>query len=414
MNYSTDRFDIVNKTQYLIISLILGYCSCAVAQDFKVVGYMPSWNFGLIEQIQLDKVTHVNLAFANPDDEGGIVTGDGDEPVRDIKPIVEIIHDAGVSVFISIGGAVADHDKWESLINPIARSQFIHKIIAYVLENDLQGIDIDLEWENVTDNYTGFVLELRDLLDKYDLYMTAALPGIYRYSQVTDEVIEAYDWINMMAYDLRGPWKPSDPGPHSPYEFAQDAINYWTGQGVEPERLTLGVPFYGYDFSNLNNIIGKRYVEIVAENPDYSKLDQVGELYYNGLYTIGSKTALALREVGGIMIWELSQDTFDEYSLLNKIHEVIQMPVGIERQIENVILEIYPVPFDDQININFDKIPTVNVDLTLIDVNGRAMISSDWNGNDQQSLDTSHLPGGVYFLVITSQGFVQSRKLGKR
>jgi GH18 family chitinase len=47
----------------------------------------------------------------------------------------------------------------------------------------------------------------------------------------------------------------------------------------------------------------------------------VGDIRYNGLDTIRKKTALAARKGGGIMIWELSQDTGDATSLLKAIRE---------------------------------------------------------------------------------------------
>ena len=32
---------------------------------FKVVGYFPSWRFSLIDQLEFEKLTHVNIAFGN-------------------------------------------------------------------------------------------------------------------------------------------------------------------------------------------------------------------------------------------------------------------------------------------------------------------------------------------------------------
>jgi len=384
------------------------------AQEFKVVGYLPHYRFDLIDQIELNKITHLNIAFANPSTDGGLATpGGASETVVDIKPIVEIAHDAGLSVFISLGGGAAVLAEWENLIAVTNRSEFIHKIMTYTLENDLQGIDVDLEWNAVNADYTGFVLELRDSLDKYDLKMTAALPGTFRYPEVTDDVLVSYDWVNMMAYDLRGPWNPSNPGPHSPYEFAQDAISYWVAQGALPEKLTLGVPFYGYDFSDLNNVTARTYAAIVAQNPDNALEDQVGEFYYNGLRTIGHKTALALREVSGIMIWELGQDSFGEYSLLNKIHEVIQMPVGLEKHIRNVEIDVFPVPFNDKINVRFEQVPSILVSVSLMNLNGSVLLTTELDGQSALSINTDHFPNGVYIIEIHSSKFVLSRKLVK-
>ena len=50
-------------------------------------------------------------------------------------------------------------------------------------------------------------------------------------------------------------------------------------------------------------------------------IDNVGFKYYNGRPTIRSKVQLASNKVGGVMIWEIGQDSFNEYSLLKTIHK---------------------------------------------------------------------------------------------
>ncbi len=49
-------------------------------------------------------------------------------------------------------------------------------------------------------------------------------------------------------------------------------------------------------------------------------IDNVGLKFYNGRPTIKSKVKLASEQASGIMIWELGQDSFSEYSLLKTIH----------------------------------------------------------------------------------------------
>ncbi len=45
---------------------------------------------------------------------------------------------------------------------------------------------------------------------------------------VTQEALEAYDFVNVMVYDKTGIWRPDVIGPHSPFSFAEDAIKYYT------------------------------------------------------------------------------------------------------------------------------------------------------------------------------------------
>jgi hypothetical protein len=52
---------------------------------FKVVGYLSSESFNLIDDFELDKLTYLNLAFGNPDNEGNLICSGN----ADVKPIVK-------------------------------------------------------------------------------------------------------------------------------------------------------------------------------------------------------------------------------------------------------------------------------------------------------------------------------------
>jgi hypothetical protein len=62
----------------------------------------------------------------------------------------------------------------------------------------------------------------------------------------------------------------------------------------------------------------------VADNPADAYLDEIGQLYYNGLPTIVKKTQLALEKVNGVMFWELAQDATNELSLLRAVDQIIK------------------------------------------------------------------------------------------
>ena len=122
-----------------------------------------------------------------------------------------------------------------------------------------------------------------------------------------------------MAYDNAGFWNPTSPAQHSSYSFAEDNINFWKTTGnISGEKLVLGVPFYGHNFDDLSFVT---YGQMVQSNVSYADVDRVGNTFYNGRPTIEQKVQLAHNKVGGIMIWELGQDSFNAYSLLTAIHE---------------------------------------------------------------------------------------------
>jgi len=282
-----------------------------------------------------------------------------------------------------------------------------------VKKHDLQGIDVDIEWGTVNDDYSGFVLELRDSLNYYDLGLTVALPGIYRYPEITDEALAAFDWVNLMVYDLTGPWNSSNPGPHSPYSFAENSINYWLDQGLEKNRMTLGVPFYGYDFTDLNNIRALLFSEIVEMNEANATVDQVGEIYFNGLPTITQKTQLAISELSGIMIWELGQDFFGEFSLLKKINETIEefTTTSTQQNESSILANPYPNPVIDHTIIKTNT--TEKIKLLIFSQSLKMIESKDFRNQEYISVDMKNYHKGIYFLTLKANSFVKTFKLIK-
>jgi GH18 family chitinase len=394
----------------LWIFCILSVVSGIYAQDFKSIGYLPYYRFDLIDDIDFQKLTHVNIAFANPDLGGNLSVGG-----KNITPIVEQLHDANVDVFISLaGGALTSAwaSAWKQLTKPGIRSAFIHKIMVYVRDHDLQGIDVDLEWSHVDENYSGFVLELRDSVDNHNLYLTAALPGTYRYPNISDAALDAYDWINMMVYDLTGPWAPNNPGPQSPFSFAVNSTVHWVNQGVSSDRLTLGMPFYGYDFTDQSNVYARTYRAIVGLDPDNAYRDQYGQIYYNGIPTIRMKTEYALAQLGGVMVWELGHDHFGEFSLLDQIDDIIQSVISGTDDMIELSIKIYPNPFDDALVVKLNN--ELDAEVVLSDLHGRTVHKQRILGDQMQFEQLRDVPHGMYILQIFSDGMTVSQKVIKR
>jgi len=93
---------------FIFSALILGTsCKTNYGPDiyqpdnsFKVVGYIGGGNLGRIDSIELNRLTYLNLAFANPDKDGYLVMDDN----ADVSIGVTKGHAANLKVFISLGG----------------------------------------------------------------------------------------------------------------------------------------------------------------------------------------------------------------------------------------------------------------------------------------------------------------------
>jgi GH18 family chitinase len=311
----------------LVLFLVLGAMPLVKAQ-FKVVGYIrPKANLvDDLTKVDLTKITHLNIAFINPDTNGVF------KDASYLKEVVSYAHQYKVKVLMSCGGG-SRQKYYGKLLADNRRAELVKNFIAFVKQYKLDGIDVDLEGDDIDDNYGSFITELREGLGKKKL-LTAAL-AFYTRKRITDQALQQLDFINAMAYDKTGHWRPNDPGQHSPMSYALDHLNYWSKErNVAKEKVIIGVPFYGYGFGSLpqsdRSFKEMSWAGVVAKFPDALNQDEIalpndgGNIYYNGMATIKEKTKLALNQAGGIMIWQLMHDSFDDKSLLKVIDDTIK------------------------------------------------------------------------------------------
>ncbi len=269
--------------------------------------------------------------------------------------------------------------------------------------NDLQGLDVDLEWNDVDNLYSPFVLELGDSLHASGRQITAALPGKYRYPLISDEALNAYDWINLMAYDFTGPWNPNLPGQHSSLSFAKSCISYWAdNQYLPKEKTVLGLPAYGYDFTDPKDVFAFYYKSMIEKDPDYAQLDQVGLRYYNGLPTIIEKTQHAMNTTSGVMIWELSQDALDdlkEHSILNAVNSVVK-PSATRGLNARVDFAIFPNPTSHDIYVDYPG-QSQSITVQILTQGGQLLLTKDQHSSEGPiRIETAGLTSGVYLCQV--------------
>nr|WP_254330383.1 RICIN domain-containing protein [Corallococcus exiguus] len=285
----------------------------AAALSTRVVGYLPTWA-GDVNALQYSKLSHINYAFALPTASGGL-TGVSSSDAR-LRSLVTQAHAQGVKVLIAVGGWNDGNDSGfeQMAANAGTRTAFVNTVVNFVNAAGLDGVDIDWEYPDPGtsgNNYAALMRELGTAMHSRGKLLTAAVVANgYTGGGVQASVFSDVDFLNIMAYD--------GGQPHSTYDLAVQSLNYWKGRGLPASKAVLGVPFYGRSPSSY---VG--YSELVARDSQAPYKDNVGDVYYNGIATIQAKTQLG-KQNGGVMIWELSQDTSGSTSLLNAIYSVAQ------------------------------------------------------------------------------------------
>lgn len=380
-----------------IITLLLILTVVLPTMAFRVVGYLPAYRFGLVNQLDFSKLTHLCISFANPNEAGEFTF------TTSITSVVAKAHEANCKVFISIGGgglSAASEDIYRNKTDAMNRPAVINSLMNYVRENNLDGIDVDLEGSMVEmATYDGFVQEIIDSAHVEGKEVSAALAK-WTGSNIDAETIEALDFLNLMSYDATGPWTINSPGQHSPMSQTKGDFSYWDNRGALKEDIVIGVPFYGYEFQD-EEVPAWTWCQIVNDYPNDLDNDQItttnGVLYYNGRSTIEEKVQYAIDEgAGGIMIWELGQDCFDENSMLTVIDDKLKEN-NIQLGASDLIgeLDFYPNPIE-----NFIRLKNVrNGAYSIFDLNGKQVISGEVEGS---AINVVSLNSGVYFIEVQS------------
>ncbi len=282
-----------------------------IDDDFKVIGYLPQYRFASLPKIELDKLTRLNISGIYPDSNGELIVRDN----ADISETIKAGHDAGLEVFIVL---LDGDDTWVNWLTDARRSALVDRIVHFAQSYSLQGIDVDLEGaDNITENYSKFVLELIDDAHAVGLSVTAAYGGANRrFPNVSDEVLESLDLVATMTYGK------GDSTNYKPHMI--NSLNYWGKQGIEKSRLCGGVPFFA---ANPIDKSTRTFHSLVVEDKANALIDFVDGKQYNGIPSIKNKIRYSMDEgYAGIIIWELGQDYLGddkEYSLLNAIYEEV-------------------------------------------------------------------------------------------
>jgi len=288
--------------------------AAVLPNNFKSVGYMPSWS-GSVNAIQYGKLTHINYAFALPNSDGSLRPVDN--PSK-LSSLVSLGHTNNVKVSIAIGGwNDGDDSAFEALAaNSGARGAFVTNVVNFVNQYNLDGVDIDWEYPDPgasANNYSLLMQQLSSALHSRGKLLTAAVVSEGYYVQGVPTAVFGYvDWLNIMAYD--------GGSPHANYDWSINSVNGWKSRGLPASKAVLGVPFYsrpGY----------YTYSALVGMDPANANRDCTtaggAQQCYNGVPTIKRKTQWALANAGGMMNWELSQDTTGSTSLVSAIYDTV-------------------------------------------------------------------------------------------
>lgn len=339
--------------------------------DFKVIAYYMGDGSDL-ERYNFNYLTHIIYSFLHLD--GNQLGFDSEADKLALQRLIALKEQhPHLKVMLSLGGWGGCETCSEVFNSAENRKAFAQSTLAIIEEYGADGIDLDWEYPTIPghpghpyadydkDNFTALTRELRNSFgDRYELSFAAGGFDNFLQNAVDwDAIMPLFDNVNVMTYDIVNGATPHT-GHHTALystpeqkDSTNNAVQALIDKGVPPEKIVIGAAFYARAWENVESvnlglyqtgkpIEGAKYKDYAsvyspAEGYIYS-WDHIAEapIFYNEekkiFVTFDDKRSVTSkvryiksRRLGGIMFWQLSQDS-DEDSLLEAIHHEKSLP----------------------------------------------------------------------------------------
>jgi GH18 family chitinase len=297
----------------MVLIAAMGFGLLATANDFKVIGYSMNPASEIVRTHSALYIT--DLIYFSLE-----VNPDGTIDTRHLTPegldAVKMLADEhGIRIHVAVGGWGRSENFDKVSATPESRAAFIQNLVDLCQAHDFHGVDLDWEFPESPEEYAAYatlLVETKAAFRPHGLELSAALSP---WQKLEPEAYEALDRVHLMAYDF--------PKKHSTFEDSRKAVSKFLSFNIPKEKLFMGVPFYGRAIDNHDQSITYR---TLSDRHDLApETDEIAGFYFNGPFTIARKARYAKdNELGGIMIWELGQDTTGSRSLLKAIEFALQ------------------------------------------------------------------------------------------
>lgn len=443
---------------FLILLLFLAAYGVIATADTAVVGYYPAWVIDELPAGEIDfgVITNVVYAFAWPENDGSISSYN--PPAY--PELVEAAHDAGRSVSISFGGGGQAAGFPIVTSDPSLRAEFVKNILAFCETYGYDGADFDWEFPESAeerDNYALLVTELRtaaETLGKpFLISMAISAASWPNFSNDYGGLSDIVDWFMVMTYNYAGPWSPVA-GHNAPlyprYDLGYSlsvsrSIDYLLDvRGIPPEKLLLGIPFYGREFEasvlygtasgggplwyaavtdTIDGGSWTKYWDDTSKAPYIVNADSTQIIVYDDPESVAVKCGYVLDTgLGGVGIWALGYDVGGgEQPLVTAIGETFGVTAvasdesTADRPAPFTLEQNHPNPFNMSTAVVFSMNAERHVRLAVYTITGQlaAVLYDGWAeaGRHGVTWDASGFPSGMYLCLLEAEGYREAAKM---
>jgi len=456
-----------------------------------IVGYYPNWQWydrsNLInpETILYEKYDIINYAFFNPQADGNIALTDpwADEnlllgpmiwwpdPHNDsTKSLPYLAHQAGVKVLPSIGGWTLSNNFSGISADPVKRENFANNCVALINEYNFDGIDLDWEYPGYAPNggtpddkvnFTLLLQDVRSALDELEItkgqeYLLTSCFGAAQERMESiewDNVVPLVDMVNFMTFDFHGSWDPES-NHHTPLYSPAVGDPDWCLDGaftilteeynVPPEKINMGIAFYGKSFANCTQLYGTHtgydgatFWEDEGQPLYYNVLKKMDQFTYywddqvkcpyllgnsiNTFVTYDNTESVALKahyikdnNAKGAIIWEITGDYLETTpgsgiiagtplidTLISVFDETTSVNTNYEPQIQ-----LFPNPASESVKIKSDDL--INM-ILIYNIKGELVYEETCHSRNPE-ISVLEFEPGLYLMNVLIKSDIFARQ----
>jgi GH18 family chitinase len=281
-----------------------------IGAPFHCVGYLPWYRTAGFTADRMRGVTDLIYFGVKPTDDGRFV----DDPVdaATLRVLHSLRQECGCRMLLCVGGGDRSQGFPPMATDAARRGSYVRQLADFCREHGFSGVDYD--WEHPEGDaqlaaYADLLAETKSRLGADGLVTIAQSP----WRDYGRRIYEIVDRVHVMSYNHKFP--------QAQLQAAQDDVQRMVDFGCPPEKLLLGLPFYGR-----NERGESRTWADLATTSSANGSDVVRGYALNGKATVQAKTRFAIDSgLGGVMVWELGQDARDpDLSLLEAIRREVE------------------------------------------------------------------------------------------
>ncbi|WP_437185943.1 glycoside hydrolase family 18 protein [Planctomicrobium sp. SH668] len=285
--------------------------AAATTPEFRVIGYLPDYRFKQFDAKHAAPLTDLILFAAEPNAEGELdMSKIAQAPWEKLWTYRQ---EFNTRLILCVGGWGKSDYFSKAVASIESRKLFATSILSEMEKYKLDGLDLDWEYPESKAEWERYIKLLQELKGEFSKKNYTLSLTISPWKELPIEAWKTVDRVQLMCYDYGQR--------HSTVKHAESDVQSFVKKGIPPEKIVLGIPFYG---RNIDDRKAMPYSRVVDQFQPAPEVDEVNNIFFNGPQTVAKKTRLALDAgIGGVMIWEIGQDMMNEHSLINTISRTV-------------------------------------------------------------------------------------------